>query len=154
ADELLAGSQEDFPEVAQNGEAGGEAGVVLGMLPRGVLLRALANGGLEATVGESMIRGCAVASEGAPVEVAYRRLRELDCGAVLERGGRWRARRRGGGWGGRCGSRWSAGALWRARGTRWRWRTGGCGNWTAGRCRWCGTGGSWGWCRWGSSRSW
>jgi len=82
ADELLAGSQEDFPVVAQNGEAGGEAGMVLGMLPRGVLLRALANGGLEATVGESMIRGCPVASEGDPVEVAYRRMRELDCGAL------------------------------------------------------------------------
>ncbi len=56
--------------------------VVIGMLPRGVLLRALANGGLGATVGESMVQGCPVASEGDPVELAYRRMRELDCGAL------------------------------------------------------------------------
>lgn len=79
ADELLAGSQQDFP-VVTNGE-GGPAQVV-GMLPRAALLRALAAGGLEAPVAQAMVRDCPVVQEHEPIELVYQRMRENGCAAL------------------------------------------------------------------------
>ena len=79
ADELLAGSQEDFPVV---GDVEGTPGRVVGMLPRAVLLRALAEGGLESPVGGAMMRECPVVREGDPIDRVYQRMRELGCAAL------------------------------------------------------------------------
>lgn len=81
ADELLAGSQQDFP-VVDGGDGTGVPERVVGMLPRSALIRALASGGLTAPVAEAMLRECPVAQEGDPIDQVYQRMRELGCGAI------------------------------------------------------------------------
>jgi Zn-dependent protease/predicted transcriptional regulator len=58
-EELLAGSQQDFPVL--------EDGRVLGLLRRNDLVKALAEGRREATVGEVMGPGCRPVEESAPL---------------------------------------------------------------------------------------
>lgn len=87
ADELLAGSQQDFP-VVDGGNGDGTPQQVVGILPRSALIRALASGGLEAEVAGAMLRGCPVVQETDPIEEVYQRMRELGCAAlpVVRRG--------------------------------------------------------------------
>jgi Zn-dependent protease len=70
-DELLAGTQHDFP-VAHDGQ-------IVGLLSRGQLIKALAEGGRERRVGDVMIRGCGVVQESDPLETAARRMKETAC---------------------------------------------------------------------------
>lgn len=79
-DELLSGSQHDFPVI--NG------GVVVGMLRRRDLVRGLAERGKEASVGDCMERECLTVDAADSLERAFGRLQEENCpGApVLEDG--------------------------------------------------------------------
>jgi len=79
-DELLAGSQQDFPVVS------GER--LVGILPRNALIRALARQGTTTTIGEAMQADCHVVDEGDMVQSAFDRMRESGCSAlpVLRRG--------------------------------------------------------------------
>lgn len=70
-DELLAGSQQDFP-VLSNGR-------IVGVLRRDALLRAVAQGGQALGVGEVMDRDCAVVEDGAVLDETYQRMRERGC---------------------------------------------------------------------------
>jgi Zn-dependent protease/predicted transcriptional regulator len=70
-DELLAGTQQDFP-VAHDGE-------IVGLLPRSNLIKALAEGGRERRVGDVMIRGCGVVQENDPLDTAVQRMKETAC---------------------------------------------------------------------------
>jgi len=80
ADLVLAGSQQDFPVVAD--------GRITGMLTRSDLLAALAKGGRDATVGEHMKRECATADVSEMLEAVLARLQGRDCHSmpVTERG--------------------------------------------------------------------
>lgn len=72
--ELLAGSQQDFP-VMRGDE-------VVGVLPRGDLVRALAHLGQGTKVGDVMRRDCQVVEDGEMLEAAFRRMRESNCNTV------------------------------------------------------------------------
>jgi len=72
--ELLAGAQQDFPVV--------DDGQIVGVLRRGDLLKALAEGRRDARVGDVARRDCTVAEEGEMLDDALRRMRENDCAAV------------------------------------------------------------------------
>jgi Zn-dependent protease len=78
-DVLLAGSQQDFPVVAN--------GRIVGMLTRSDLVKALAEGGRTASVGENM-RECPTADASEMLETVVGRLQGRDCHTipVLERG--------------------------------------------------------------------
>jgi Zn-dependent protease len=79
--ELLAGAQQDFPVV--------DAGRVVGLLERGDLLRALARGGREGIVADSMRTSYVVADIADPLDRTFQHLREsgLATAAVLDHGG-------------------------------------------------------------------
>jgi CBS domain-containing protein len=80
ADLVLAGSQQDFPVVAD--------GRITGMLTRSDLLAALARGGRSATVADHMKRECATADVSEMLEAVLARLKGRDCHTmpVTERG--------------------------------------------------------------------
>jgi len=79
-DELLAGSQQDFPVVS------GEE--LVGILPRNVLIKALADQGKTTPVGNVMRTDCQVVDEADWLQSAFERMRESGCSAlpVLQRG--------------------------------------------------------------------
>jgi Zn-dependent protease len=64
AAELLAGSQQDFPVVDADAPDPLAAGALVGVLTRSRLVRAMAGGNLDATVGSVMVTPCATAREG------------------------------------------------------------------------------------------
>jgi Zn-dependent protease len=70
-DELLAGSQQDFPVVSEE--------QIVGLLSRDRLFRALSEGGREARVGDVMRRDCTVVQDTEPLEDAVRRMKEGAC---------------------------------------------------------------------------
>ena len=70
-DEVLAGFQQDFPVV--------DGGVVVGVLTRSELLRALAANGPESRVGDAMERSFEVADPSEELEDAIARLRRCHC---------------------------------------------------------------------------
>ncbi|HVU25215.1 MAG TPA: site-2 protease family protein [Opitutus sp.] len=73
-DELLAGSQHDFPVMND--------GAVIGMLRRRDLVKALAEHGRGAAVGDAMSRDCQPVQAGAPLEKAFEGLQSGGCPAV------------------------------------------------------------------------
>lgn len=73
-DELLAGSQQDFPVLAD--------GALVGVLARSDLVRGLADRGVTARVGEVMSRNCPVADAAEPLDRAYLRMREGPCATL------------------------------------------------------------------------
>jgi Zn-dependent protease len=70
-DELLAGSQEDFPVV--------EEGRVIGLLARDDVVKALASTGPSARVGDVMRRDCGGVEETDMLEKTFSRMRETAC---------------------------------------------------------------------------
>lgn len=73
-DELLAGSQHDFPVV--------EGDALVGVLSRADLLRGLSEYGRDAPVGEIMQTACGFANETDSLETAYQRMRERGCATL------------------------------------------------------------------------
>ncbi|MGL4462894.1 MAG: site-2 protease family protein, partial [Planctomycetia bacterium] len=73
-DELRAGSQHDFPVLDHNR--------IVGVLPRNVLLTAVARYGLTKPVGEVMEHEFAAVDPSAPLDVTYGRMRENGCETV------------------------------------------------------------------------
>lgn len=71
SEELLAGSQQDFPVISD--------GRIVGILPRNDLIRALARHGMSARVSDVMRRGCDPVPEDAPLDRVFARMRETDC---------------------------------------------------------------------------
>lgn len=79
--ELLAGSQQDFPVV--RGEQ------VVGILVRDDLLKALAEGHRDRSVGEVARRDCRMVEESEMLDESFRRMREGGCSMLpVVRGGR------------------------------------------------------------------
>jgi Zn-dependent protease len=73
-EELLAGSQEDFPVTT-----GGE---ISGVLTRADLLRALARGDREVRVGDVMRRDCQVVEDTEMLDGTFQRMREDNCSTL------------------------------------------------------------------------
>lgn len=73
-DELIAGSEHDFPVV--------EDGEVLGVLTRKEIMKALAQRGREATVGEALERNCFAIEDTAMLDEAFVRMRETRCSTI------------------------------------------------------------------------
>ncbi len=73
-DELLAGSQTDFPVV--------EGGQVVGLLTRADLMKALAEGGRDKTVGQVMHGQCKVAEDTEMLDALFQRMQEAGCSTV------------------------------------------------------------------------
>jgi Zn-dependent protease/CBS domain-containing protein len=74
ADELLAGSQQDFPVVEEDR--------YLGMLQRKDLVRGIQEHGREAAVGELMTPDCATADLDDGLDAVMRRMNEQQCSTV------------------------------------------------------------------------
>jgi Zn-dependent protease len=72
--ELLAGSQQDFPVV--------DGGGVAGLLRRNDLVKALADGGQEASVGSAMRRDCPVVRATDPLERAFETIGQGQCSSL------------------------------------------------------------------------
>lgn len=70
-EELLAGSQQDFPVM--------DGDEVAGMLRRNDLVKALAGAGRDAKVGQAMSRECITVNADEPLEKALQRIRETHC---------------------------------------------------------------------------
>lgn len=68
---LLAGAEQDFPVVAN--------GQVVGVLPRGALLHALARAGRESKVRDAMQSVCQPIEDTAMLEEAFQRMQESGC---------------------------------------------------------------------------
>lgn len=66
--ELLAGSQHDFPVVS--------AGQVVGLLPRTILLKSLAEGNRTGRIGDIMQQPIPVVEESAPLDRTFEKMRE------------------------------------------------------------------------------
>lgn len=75
AEELLAGSQQEFPIVDDDGR-------VVGVLRRAELFTALRAGGLDAPIRNAMKQGCPVVSPTEPLERVYERMQEAGCSAL------------------------------------------------------------------------
>jgi Zn-dependent protease/CBS domain-containing protein len=73
-DELLAGSQTDFPVV--------DGGQVVGLLTRADLMKALAEGGQENTVSSVMHGQCKVAEDTEMLDALFQRMQEAGCSTV------------------------------------------------------------------------
>jgi Zn-dependent protease len=72
AEELLAGSQQDFPIVADGGR-------LVGLLSRGTLVQQLRERGRDARVGDLVSPECGTAREQEPLEEVLARMREKRC---------------------------------------------------------------------------
>lgn len=72
--ELLAGSQQDFPVVVE--------GRVAGLLLRGDVMRALAQGGAEQRVADVMRPQCATVEDAEMLASTFQRMRESDCASL------------------------------------------------------------------------
>jgi CBS domain-containing protein len=72
--ELLAGSQQDFPVVSDD--------VLVGVLMRNDLIKAIAEGGRQATVSSAMRRSCAVVEASEPLRAAFDRMRQGECSTL------------------------------------------------------------------------
>ncbi|HUY93012.1 MAG TPA: site-2 protease family protein [Pirellulales bacterium] len=72
--ELLAGAQQDFPVVVD--------GAVAGLLLRGDVMRALAEGGAEQRVGNVMQQECATVEDTEMLASTFQRMRESNCGSL------------------------------------------------------------------------
>lgn len=70
-EELLAGSQQDFPVV--------DDGAFAGVLRRNDLVKALAAGGRDVKVGDAMSRDCIAVHADEPLDKALQRVREGQC---------------------------------------------------------------------------
>ena len=70
-DELLAGTQHDFPVLHESS--------VIGILQRSDLIRAIAQGGTHKQVAEVMKRDCPSVDENEMLDVIARRMREENC---------------------------------------------------------------------------
>lgn len=78
--ELLAGSEQDFPVV--------EDGRIAGVLTRKNLMRALAQSGPEAPLGDFISRDCFTVADTAMLDEAFQRMRESGCSTIpVMRGG-------------------------------------------------------------------
>lgn len=73
-DELLAGSQTDFPVV--------DGGQVVGLLTRADLMKALAEGGRDKIVGQVMHGPCKVAEDTEMLDALFQRMQEAGCSTV------------------------------------------------------------------------
>ena len=73
-DELIAGSEQDFP-VVRDGE-------VAGVLTRKEIMKALAERGREGTVGEALTQSCFAVEDTAMLDEAFARMRETRCSTV------------------------------------------------------------------------
>lgn len=73
-DELLAGSQQDFPVVSD--------GRLLGILPRSALMKALAHEGRGGSVGDAMRPDCPTVDDTAMLETAFELMRARGCSAI------------------------------------------------------------------------
>ncbi len=73
-DELLAGSQTDFPVVDQ--------GQVVGLLTRADLMKALADGDRDKTVGSVMHTQCKVTEDAEMLDALFQRMQESGCSTV------------------------------------------------------------------------
>jgi len=73
-DELLAGSQQDFPVI--------ENDVPIGILRRNDLVKALSTGRRDAAVTEGMCRDCETVDEGASLKSAVESMRERQCATM------------------------------------------------------------------------
>ena len=72
--ELLAGSQQDFPVIAN--------GQVVGILRRNDLVKALSEGRRDKSVGEVMSRDCEAVDAATPLTSALESLRERECASA------------------------------------------------------------------------
>jgi Zn-dependent protease/predicted transcriptional regulator len=79
-DELLAGSQQDFPVVDESG--------IVGVLRRQDLVKGLAEHGKQATVGSAMTRVCPAVDSAQPLQQAFEQLQSQGCtvAPVMESG--------------------------------------------------------------------
>ena len=73
-EELLAGSQQDFPVVSEHR--------LVGILPRTVLIKALAQQGATTSVGDVMRADCQVVDEAEMLQSAFQRMRGSGCPAL------------------------------------------------------------------------
>ncbi|HMN95984.1 MAG TPA: site-2 protease family protein [Phycisphaerales bacterium] len=82
AAELLAGSQQDFPVIADGASEDLRIGDVVGILTRAALVRAVAEGRIDAPIAEAMTPGCPVAWVGDDLQHALERARAAAEGGI------------------------------------------------------------------------
>ncbi len=75
ADELLAGSQQDFPVLTDDAHGDDDAAALVGVLMRTDLVRAMASGQTDAPVSTIMQTGCATVGENEDLRSALERAR-------------------------------------------------------------------------------
>ena len=72
--ELLAGAQQDFPVVSNEG--------LLGVLQRNDLVKAIAQGGRQAPVHSAMRKNCMVIDAAEPLRTAFDKMRQGECSTL------------------------------------------------------------------------